>query len=114
LFDFLDGKELADGIKCYIFLKGNKVIFHLPCLESWPPATFSSFCQENGRVQKLLGENVHVPFERRMVQPQYAYRSKENCSKSIFNYKLNGIRQLQRGGKIKNILQSILDWFLHI
>ena len=41
-------------------------------------ATFSSFGPESGRVPKLLGENVSIRFEPCMVEPQYAYRWKEN------------------------------------
>jgi hypothetical protein len=56
--DFLDGKEFAAAMICYMFLKGLSVFFLLPCLKLWPHTTFLRFRPESGRLPKLFGENV--------------------------------------------------------
>jgi hypothetical protein len=73
-------------------------------LELLPPAPFSNFGQESGRLPKLLGKNVTVSFEPCMVEPQYAYRWKEN---------LTAQRHPPTNGKIQNILQTVLGLFHH-
>jgi len=65
----ISGHVRLTGVTRNMFLKADKVFFHLPCLQLLLPTTFLRFGQESGRLPKLLGENVTVSFEPRMVEP---------------------------------------------